>query len=63
MKVQSRFDSKKIGELVCDGAYNDSGMICNGSALMSITLIHGIGRGLRGSKKQYTITELCGEEE
>lgn len=45
-----------------DGAYNDSGIICNGSVLMSITLIHGIGRGLRDSKKQYTITELCGEE-
>lgn len=43
-----------------DGAYNDSGIICNGSVLMSITLIHGIGRGLRDSKKQYTITELCG---
>lgn len=46
-----------------DGAYNDSGIICNGSALMSITLIHGIGRGLRGSRKSYTITELCGDEE
>lgn len=46
-----------------DGAYNDSGIICNGSALMSITLMHGIGRGLRDSRKSYTITELCGEEE
>ena len=46
-----------------DGACNDSGIICNGSALMSITLIHGIGRGLRDSRKSYTITELCGEEE
>lgn len=46
-----------------DGAYNDSGIIANGSALMSITLIHGIGRGLRDSRKSYTVTELCGEEE
>lgn len=45
-----------------DGAYNDSGILCNGSALMSITLIHGIGRGLRDSRKSYTITELCGED-
>lgn len=45
-----------------DGAYNDSGIIANGSALMSITLIHGIGRGLRDSRKSYTVIELCGEE-
>lgn len=46
-----------------DGAYNDSGIISNGSVLMSITLIHGIDRGLRDGRKQYTITELCGDNE